>query len=326
MTRPTQAALIAGGLLCAALFVAAWRFGGDLAPLSGTRKTWEGASASDPFPRTARDIHGFELTLAGPPESLASQALVTDHFLFAVVPHERIVGVSAAAHDPRYSFVADIVSRMDVVVTSDPEAVLRRKPELMLVAESARADYVEMTRASGVPVFRMRTVAENFGQIAKGLETTGYLTGEDAAADREIGRLRERVRAARARRPADAPPPRVLAFSSFSYTYGEGSLFDHIVTALGAVNVGAEQGIGPYGSISSEHVASWNPDWIVCAGEPDSIESVRERLLADPGVTVTAAGRERQILVVENRRYLSMSQHAVGLMEALAVVLYPEAK
>ncbi|MYA79742.1 MAG: ABC transporter substrate-binding protein [Acidobacteriia bacterium] len=326
MTRSTQAALISGGLLCAALFVAAWRFGGDLAPLAGTQPTSEGASASEPFPRTARDIHGVELTLDGAPQSLASQALVTDYFLFAVVPHERIVAVSTVAHDPRHSYVADIVSRMDVVVTSDPEAVLRRKPELMLVAESARADYVEMTRASGVPVFRMRTVSETFDQIAEGLKTTGYLTGEDAAADREIDRLRERIRAARARRPEDAPAPRVLAFSSFAYTYGEGSLFDHIVTALGGVNVGAEQGIGPYGSISSEHVASWNPDWIVCGGEPDSNESVRERLLADPGVAVTAAGRERQILVVDNRRYLSMSQYAVGLMEALAAALYPEGK
>ena len=83
MTRSTQAALIAGGLLCAALFVAAWRFGGVLAPLAGTQTTWEGAAAREPFPRTARDIHGVELTLDGPPPSLASQALVTDHYLFA---------------------------------------------------------------------------------------------------------------------------------------------------------------------------------------------------------------------------------------------------
>ena len=163
------------------------------------------------------------------------------------------------------------------------------------------------------------------------MEATGYLTGRGRREPpaRSTGCASEFAPPAGAPLPAAAPATprrRVLAFSSFAYTYGEGSLFDHIVTALGAVNVGAEQGIGPYASISSEHVASWNPDWIVCAGEPDSIESVRERLLADPGVAVTAAGRERQILVVDNRRYLSMSQHAVGLMEALAVVLYPEAK
>ncbi|MCY4189403.1 MAG: ABC transporter substrate-binding protein [Bryobacterales bacterium] len=324
MTRSTRAALVGGGLLCVALFVAAWRFGGDLVPLSDSPTASEGAAAGEPFPRTMRDIHGVELTVDSAPQSLASQALVTDHYLFAVAPHERIVAVSTVAHDERYSYVADIVSRMDVIVTSDPEAVLRRKPALMLAAESARADYVEMTRASGVPVFRMRTVPETFDQIGRGLETTGYLTGEDAAADREIERLRERIAAAKARRPADAPAPRVLAFSSFAYTYGEGSLFDHVVTELGAINVGAEQGIGAYGSISSEHVASWNPDWIVCGGEPDVIESVRERLLGDAGVAVTAAGRKRQILVVNNRLYVSMSQHAVGLMEALAAALYPE--
>src|SRR5690606_20289926 len=134
-------------------------------------------------------------------------------------------------------------------------------------AHTARADNIELTRAAGIPVFRMLTLFENFDQIAAGLETTGYLTGEDAAAEAEIRRFRERIAAAKALRPADAERARILAYSSFSYTYGADSLFDHIVTELGEINVAAEQGVGAYGQINSEQVAAWNPDWIIAGAE-----------------------------------------------------------
>lgn len=312
-------------LLCAGSFFAAWRCSGRMRP-AGAGAQGTRVEMAESFPRTVRDAHGDELTLQHAPARLASQALVTDEFLFAVVPPERVVAVSTVAHDARYSHVAGIVRSMDVAVTSDPEAVLRLRPELMLVAKSARADYVELTRAAGIPVFRMITVFERFGQIADGLKTTGYLTGEDAAAAREIKAMRERIARAKARRPAGGKPVRVLAYSSFAYTYGKGSLFDHIVTELGAVNVAAEQGIGPYGAISSEQIAVWNPDWIVAGAGNDVIGATKKRLLRDPGVRVTGAGRMGRILVVENRRFLSMSQHAVMLMEAIAAALYPEAK
>ena len=53
-------------------------------------------------------------------------------------------------------------------------------------------------------------------------------------------------------------------------------------------------------------------------------DSTRDRLLADPGIAVTRAGRKGQVLLIENRAYLSMSHHAVVMMEALAAALHGE--
>ena len=120
-----------------------------------------------------------------------------------------------------------------------------------------------------------------------------------------------------------AKPARVLAFSNFATTLGAGSLFDRVVSELGAVNVAAEHGIGARGTIANEHVAAWNPDWIVAGVEPELAASTRRRLLADPGVAVTTAGRQNQILLLDNRTFLARSHHAVRLMEAIAEALYP---
>ena len=324
MKQKSKLAFACGLALCLLLFAAALRFQGSLPASARSDAASRPHLSKKAFPRVARDIHGDELELVRAPRAIASQSLVTDHFLFALVPPDRIVGVSNVAHDRRYSHVADMLRHMDVAIATDPEAVLRRGPDLMLVSQDARAEYVEIARTLGTPVFRMQTVFEHFDQIASGLETTGYLLGEDAAAEGEIRRLHERVRAAKQRRPPDSEPVRVLAFSNFGNTYGEGSLFDHILEELGAINVAAEQGIGPYGSISSEHVAAWNPDWIVAGGEPGSAADLRASLLADTGVAISPAGRNGRVLIVENRRYLSMSQHVAGLLEDIAAAIYPE--
>ena len=308
--------------LCLALLVAAWR------SADGTRADRplpvHSYESPEGFPRTVHGYGGDAIRLARPPSRIASQALVTDHFLFAVVPPSRITAVSPIADDPRYSYVADQVGGMDVAVVDDGEALLRRRPDLLLVSHTARADLIALARAADIPTFRLLTIFEDFSQITDGLETVGRVTGEERAAERVIARFRERVDAALARRPATGPPPRALVYVGFSGTFGTGSLYDHILTELGAVNVAAEQGIGPHGTISGEQIAAWDPDWIIADAPAGEEDAVRRRLLGQPGVAVTVAGRSGQILVLDHRRFITMSHHAAGLLETVAAALYPD--
>ena len=310
--------------LCLALALAAWRWSAD----ARAGRTSAGPTAAPPtagFPRTVRDYAGDAVRLPRPPSRIASQALVTDHFLFAVVPPSRIAAVSAVAHDRRYSYVAEVVDDMDVAVAGEPEALLRRRPDLLLASNTARADFVALARGAGIPTFRLLTEFDDFSEIIGGLETVGRLTGEEPAAERVTRRFRERIAAAVARRPAAAPPPRVLVYVGFSGTLGAGSLFDHILTELGAVNIAAEEGIGPHGAIGGEQIAAWDPDWIIADAPAGEEAAVRRRLLDQPAVAVTAAGRTGQVLVIDHRRFITMSQYAAGLTETVAAALYPDA-
>jgi iron complex transport system substrate-binding protein len=315
-----------GAAVVVALFVFAFRYDGDLQQPVRTRVAAEAVEEGDPFPRTIVDHFGDALTLERAPQRIASQALTIDHFLLATVPPDRIVALSNYARDERYSFAVEAAQRTDAVVATDVEAVLLRDPEVMLTAQSARADQVDLARSAGIPVFRLLTIFDNFDQIAEQLETVGRITGEDEKARAVVAEMRRRAAAAKALRPADAKPVRILALTVYSSSYGKGSLFEYVVNELGAVNVGTEQGLGPYGQISAEQVASWNPDWIVAGAENASIEEVRARMLKDTGVSVTEAGRTGQVLVVKNREFLTMSHQSVELMESLAQAIYAEGK
>jgi iron complex transport system substrate-binding protein len=324
---------LAGSLLAAggaavvvALFIFAFRFDGDLQQPTRTRLVDAAVEEGDPFPRTIVDYFGDALTLEQAPQRIASQALTIDHFLLATVPPDRIVALSSYARDERYSFVVEQAQRTDAVVATDVEAVVVRDPDVMLTAHSARADQVDLARSAGIPVFRMLTIFDSFDQIAEQLTTVGRVTGEDKKALAVVEQMRRRAAAAKALRPPDAKPLRILALTVYSSSYGKGSLFEYIVNELGEVNVGSEQGLGPYGQINAEQVASWNPDWIVAGAENASIEEVRERMLKDPGVSVTETGRTGQVLVVKNREFLTTSQHAAALMESLAKAIYAEKK
>ena len=311
-----------GVATCVVLFVIALRFddgvpGASLSS-SGLPPTDTGAG----YPRRAVDSRGQELWIGTAPQAIGSQALTIDHILFAITDPERIVSVSPYAMDPGYSFVHETASQIGLTQSSDLEAVLRSAPDLMLLAHGAKADLEDVLHRASIPTFRVRTTFADFDQVSEAIAAVGSVTGDEAAAELEIRRLRERVERAKRRRPPGARAPRVLPYSTYGSTLGRGSLFDHILTELGAINVAAEQGIGEYADISGEQVAAWNPDWIVTAAAHGATGQARDRLLADPGIAVTKAGRSGQILVVESRVFTAMSQHSIGLMEAIAAGLY----
>ena len=66
----------------------------------------------------------------------------------------------------------------------------------------------------------------------------------------------------------------------------------------------------------------WYPDWIVSGTGGAEPPDVVRKLLADPAIAATTAGRKAQVLVVEDHYYLTMSQHVVHLVNAIAEALY----
>ncbi len=315
-----------GVTICAVLLAVALRFDDGLRSAGPSGSDQPSVSAGGGFPRQATDASGRSVWIEAAPQAIGSQALAIDHFLFAISDLEQIVAVSPYALDPDYSFAHEIVAPLSLANSSNLEVVLRAKPDLMLLSHQARADHEAVLRQSGIPTFRVRTIFSDFEQIASEIAAVGFVTGNDSAAAVEIRLLHNRIEQARQRRPPRSRAVRVLAYSTYGSTLGRGSLFDHMLTELGAINVAAEQGIGEYGDIGSEQVAAWNPDWIVAAGERGNPDRVRTQLLADAGIAVTTAGRKGQILIVENRLFNSMSQHAVGLMETVAAAIYAEEK
>lgn len=273
------------------------------------------------YPREAIDSDGFFVRIEKKPMRVVSQYWSVDEYLYSVVPPERVVGVSESAYLKGVSNVLAQVTKFKPVISSDPEKVLRQNPDLIIVASSSRSDFTALIRTSGIPVYRMFIDFTKLDQIEEYIRLMGYLTGEDEVAEAAARRFHDDIERVKVLRPANARPPRILGLGG-KYSYGEKTLFNDVVRAVGAVNIAAENGLVGYDLVNGEQIARWNPEWIVAGAAAGAIEQTRARILADPAVALTDAGRTGHVLVLENRIFLPMSPFSTVRATALAEALW----
>jgi len=278
-------------------------------------------TGSPQYPRTAIDSSGYAVRIPRPPRRIVSQYWAIDEFVYSVVPPDRVVAVSASAYLKTVSNVYQYAERFHPVIASDPERVLRLDPDLILVSDTSRPDFCAIVRDAHIPIYRMFTSFTTLQQIADGIRVTGYLTGEDQRARDEENKFWATIQNANAMRPANASPPRILGYSG-GFTYGANTLFDDVVRTLGGINVGGEGGLKGYDEATSEQIIRWNPEWIVTSADAGKEKQVLANLLADPGIALTNAARDRHILVVPTNVFLPMSPFTADFVTLLAEKLY----
>jgi iron complex transport system substrate-binding protein len=272
------------------------------------------------YPRHATGADDVRVRIDRAPRRIVSQDAHADEYLYAVVPPERVVGVSISAYDRRVSNVTAFVERYRPVVSSDAEALVRLRPDLIIAPASARADAISLLRHAGLPVYRVYTMFATLAAIEDHLRLVGYLTGEDLRAEEEARRFQSVVARAAARRPAGARPE-VLGLGG-AYSYGSHTLFADILRVLGAENVAARHGLIGYDRITDEHIVRWDPEWIVAGADRGTVRETHARLLARPAIAATRAARNGRVIVFENQIFLPLSPFTAQLTNALSLALY----
>ena len=298
-------------------------------PVGGIRAAWQSDWPGSPairtggqeYPREAIDSDAFTVSVPGPARRIVSQYWSIDDYVYSVAPPEHVIAVSETAYLPSISNVYHHVQRFRPAIATNLERVLRLNPDLLIVSNSSGADYCAIVRSAGMPIYRAFTMFTTLEELAETIRLTGYLTGEDLTADAEVKRFWAAIEGARARRPQNAPRPRILGISGH-YGWGSRTVFDEIVRTLGAINVAAEGGLTGSHAVNSEQIVRWNPEWIVSGADPGREQEVRARLLTDPAIALTQAARDGHILVLENRVLLPLSPFTTRLVAALAEALY----
>lgn len=286
---------------------------------NSTRQSLNTAHTS--FPRELRDGSGAILRIAAPPQKIVSQTLATDEILLAITAPERIAGLSPVALNTEYSNIVEQARPLGKPTVKDAEQIIKLKPDLIFVSTYSKAETVDLLRATGAPVFRFASF-DRIEDIEKNILVAGEATGDDAQAEALVAQMKREIENIRKRIPSVAARPRVLSFGPSGNTAGAETLFDDVLTQSGAINVAAEQGLKGFPVISSEQVAAWQPDWIVTGAESDKLEETRRRLLADPVVAATRAGKAGKIIIIDSRYFLTVSHHVVRLLDTLVSELY----
>lgn len=211
--------------------------------------------------RHAGEVAGAERPATTPQRIVAGSVLAAE-VLFAIVPRERIVGVHEFVAKPKYSLVADQAAGLPQVGAS-PEQLLALRPDLVIVDAFTRPETLAVLASVGVPVL-CPPMPHDFDGIAANLRAIGRACHREAEAETLVGTMNAQLAGVRAR-GHELAAWRLCSIDGDLHTHGRGSLFDAMIAAVGATNLAAERGVGPFRKLSNEALLSWRPDALVVA-------------------------------------------------------------
>jgi iron complex transport system substrate-binding protein len=252
------------------------------------------------------------------PMRIIPHAVGVAEILWAICPRERLVAFNEFSADPDSSFIADKVRKRGPIFKSkQTELVIGYQPDLVFTVFYSGADFKEKLKQAKIPYFDLGYFG-TIDSIKEQILLIGKVIGEEGNAqalvkliDVKIQQLRDKIT------PRDKPI-RVLYYDEGGYVPGSSSNFTSICRIIGAVNVGAEQGIKSWSQIDYETLLKWNPDVIVV---PER-SNLRKLLMANKVLSYTRAVKNGAIYYVPGVYLRVDSQYMLLSANLLAGIIY----
>jgi len=176
------------------------------------------------------------------PVRILSMNQCVDQLVLALVPPERIASVTWLSRDPSGSLLYREAARVGVNHGLSEE-IVRQKPDLIVAGTYTTPATRGLLKRLGYPVIEVDH-ADSFEDIRRITRQVASAVGEVARGEALIARM-DRQLAELARDPG--PPLRVAAWDGAGFNASEGSLYDAVLKAVGAVNVANRPPASTYG-------------------------------------------------------------------------------
>jgi iron complex transport system substrate-binding protein len=199
-----------------------------------------------------------------------------------------------------------------------PEKVIALKPDLVLIdASTGPKAAIDAIKAAGISVVETPE-SWSLKDLPIKVRAVGQAIGAQDQAEELVKQLNQSLNASAVK---NSPRVAFLYLRGTSSVYligGAGSGADSLLTAIGAIDVGAQTLDRPFNTLTAESLAALNPDVILVMSK--GLESVGgiEGLLKLPGVAQTAAGKNSAVIDVDDSLLLSFGPRTPSLVDALA--------
>jgi iron complex transport system substrate-binding protein len=202
-----------------------------------------------------------------------------------------------------------------------PEKVIALKPDLVVIdASTGPKAAIETIKAAGIKVVQTPE-SWSLEDLPIKVRAVGEAIGAQDQAEELIKQLDQSLMIAAV---SNSPRVAFLYLRGTSAVYligGTGSGADSLLTAIGAIDVGAQTLERPFNTLTAESLAALNPDVILVMSK--GLESVGgvQGLLKLPGVAQTRAGKNSAVIDVDDSLLLSFGPRTPSLVDALAEAL-----
>jgi len=246
-----------------------------------------GAFAAAPNTREVHDDTGAPVRVPVDNCRIVSLAPGTTAMLFAAGAGHCLVGTIAHSKEPAEAEKIPVVGDAE---TLDFENLLALRPTVVVVAvDVVQRVRIDRIRELGIPVYEVHVTS--LGQMSASIRALGALTNTPAVANREAGRLDERL-AAIAARYRERAPVRVLyqIWDQPIYTIGGKHVINDALTLCGASNIFADLSTAAP-AVTREAAVLRNPDLILVSAPPAPAEEWRAAWARFPTLNAVRNGR-----------------------------------
>jgi len=262
------------------------------------------------------------LVLKKKPMRIIPHAVGVAEILWAICPRERLVAFNEFAADPDSSFIADKVrARGPIFKSKQTELVIGYQPDLVFTVFYSSADFKEKLKQAQIQSFDLGYFG-TIESIKEQILLMGNIVGEESNARALVQRIDTKIRELKAKVPRRARPIRVLYYDEGGYVPGTSSNFTSICKIIGAVNVGAEQGIKSWSQIDYETLLKWNPDVIIVPGR----SKLKELLSSNKVLSHARAIKSGSVYYVPSEYLRVESQYMLLSANFLAGIIYRQSR
>ncbi|MEK7476053.1 MAG: cobalamin-binding protein [Candidatus Coatesbacteria bacterium] len=234
------------------------------------------ASAATPL-RVVDDV-GTTVLIAGAPARIVCLSPGATEILFALQAGKRIVGVTTLCD---YPAAASRIPGVGEFFAPSLEAILAKRPDLVVATGGAQRDLVLRLRQGSIPVLVM--YPSGLEGVFRNITLLGRVVGRQETASALVASLRGRV--ARLTAPLKDLPaasrPKVYFELSGDpiMSFGDTSYAGELIRLAGGTNVAAGT-VGDYPRLSAETILAADPDVILlsrCDRAADAVAQVGSR-------------------------------------------------
>jgi iron complex transport system substrate-binding protein len=232
---------------------------------------------------------------------------------------ENLVGRDIASSTTELTDIPIVTSGHQVI----PETIIALQPTLVIIDDATGpSSAISKLEKAGIRIVSV-SQSWNLAELVSKIEEIGTALGAPQSAARLKSLLTESIDGNLVE--ASATDKKIkIAFlylrgtSSIYLVGGKGSGADYLIEATGAVDVGAQKLSKPFTPLTAETMAQLNPDLIlVMIGGLESVGGV-SGLVKLPGIAQTPAGKNRQVVAVDDSLLLSFGPRTPSLISELA--------
>ncbi len=278
------------------------------------------------------DDVGTEITVPQKPSRIISLTYGTDEILMALVSPDRIAALSKYAGDPAISFLTkEEVDKVGKKVDLNMEAIMKEKPDLVIVSTATPKNVTDTLRASGISVYQSK-IPYTYGAMEEKIMGIAKAVNEEEKGKEVLLEMKKKTDALEEKLsviPEDKKK-KALGLSFRGIQGKKGTLFAEILK-MAKVDDVAERYEAPRRAnvyLSVELIPEMNPDVILMPvwqrGEGISEEAFAEELLANPALQGVTAIKEKNLIRFPEKYKYVMSQHLPDAVEAAAKAIYPK--